>query len=123
MIMIYRRKWSNPTQDPTISNKQVTYTSTRSGGRKGISTVVTWLRDGSGVWLGDWSGKIDGEGEELGKVETRSGGRKRVLVPFVTWSRSFVVCIRTRLFFIFLCEGILQILCIWLYLFLKKKLA
>lgn len=114
MIMIYRRKWSNPTQDPTISNKQVTYTSTRSGGRKGISTVVTWLRDGIGVWLADWSGKIDGEGEELGKVETRSGGGKRVLVPLSHGPVHLSCVFVPAFFFIFLCEGILQILCIWL---------
>lgn len=85
--------------------------------------MVTWLRDGSGVWLGDWSGKIDGEGEELGKVETRSGVGKRVLVPLSHGPAHLSCVFVPAFFFIFLSEGILQILCISLYLFFKKKLA
>lgn len=68
-------------------------------------------------------GKIDGEGEELGKVETRSGGGKRVLVPLSHDSVQLSCVFVPAFFFIFLCEGILQILCILLYLFFKKKIG
>lgn len=123
MIMIYRRKWSNPTQDPTISNKQVTYTSTRSGGRKGISTVVTWLRDGIGVWLGDWSGKDRRRRRGVGQSGNSIGGWEEGLGSFVTWSRSFVVCIRTRLFFYFFERRYFANIMYLALTFFKKNLA